>query len=163
MFRATLCSSSGGHLYQYNFWYNHCVLVAVRYAGQYLGLAALLPLKPKGPVQAYIRIALLCNWNQKDEVNEKISTTPSGIEPATSRLVAQCLNYLSLLTYLTSICLLTVLLTCICLTTGFFLCDLEISRAVPHVSWRHTGAIYRHMRYVITCVGARVVEGVGKQ
>jgi hypothetical protein len=37
--------------------------------------------------------------------------------------------------------------------------DLEISRAVPHFSWRHTGAIDRHMRYVITCVGARVVGG----
>ena len=23
MFRATLCSSSGGQLYEYNFWYNH--------------------------------------------------------------------------------------------------------------------------------------------
>jgi hypothetical protein len=34
MFRATMCSSSGGQLYEYNFWYNHCVLVAVRYAGQ---------------------------------------------------------------------------------------------------------------------------------
>jgi hypothetical protein len=30
MFRATLYSSSGGQLYEYNFWYNHCVLVAVR-------------------------------------------------------------------------------------------------------------------------------------
>jgi hypothetical protein len=27
MFRATLCSSSGGQLYEYNFWYNHSVLV----------------------------------------------------------------------------------------------------------------------------------------
>jgi len=34
MFRATLCSSSGGKLYEYNFWYNYSVLVAVRYAGQ---------------------------------------------------------------------------------------------------------------------------------
>ena len=34
MFRATMCSSSGGQLYEYNFWYNHSVLVAVRYAGQ---------------------------------------------------------------------------------------------------------------------------------
>jgi len=33
-FRATLYSSSGGQLYQYNFWYNYCVLVAVRYARQ---------------------------------------------------------------------------------------------------------------------------------
>jgi len=31
MFRATLCSSSG-QLYQYNIWYNYCVLVAVRWA-----------------------------------------------------------------------------------------------------------------------------------
>jgi len=31
MFRATVCSSSGGQLYEYNIWYNHCVLVAVRY------------------------------------------------------------------------------------------------------------------------------------
>jgi len=29
-----MCSSSGGQLYEYNFWYNHCVLVAIRYAGQ---------------------------------------------------------------------------------------------------------------------------------
>ena len=34
MFPATMFSSSGGQLYEYNFWYNHCVLVAVRYAGQ---------------------------------------------------------------------------------------------------------------------------------
>ena len=34
MFRATLCSSSGGQLYLYNFWYNYSVLVVVRYAGQ---------------------------------------------------------------------------------------------------------------------------------
>jgi len=34
MFRATLCSSPGGQLYSYDFWYNHCVLVTVRYAGQ---------------------------------------------------------------------------------------------------------------------------------
>jgi len=31
MFRATMCSSSGGQLYQYNIWYNQCVLVAVQY------------------------------------------------------------------------------------------------------------------------------------
>jgi hypothetical protein len=31
---ATLCSSSGGQSYEYNFWYDHSVLVAVRYAGQ---------------------------------------------------------------------------------------------------------------------------------
>jgi len=29
-----MCSSSGGQLYEYNFWYNHSVLVAVRYAGR---------------------------------------------------------------------------------------------------------------------------------
>jgi len=34
MFRATLCSSSGGQLYEYNFWYNHSMLVTVRYASQ---------------------------------------------------------------------------------------------------------------------------------
>jgi len=34
MFPATMCSSSGGLLYEYNFWYNHSVLVAVWYAGQ---------------------------------------------------------------------------------------------------------------------------------
>jgi len=34
MFRATMCSSSGGKSYEYNFWYNHSVLVAVRYTGQ---------------------------------------------------------------------------------------------------------------------------------
>jgi len=27
MFRATMFSSSGGQLYEYNFWYNHSVLV----------------------------------------------------------------------------------------------------------------------------------------
>jgi hypothetical protein len=40
-----------------------------------------------------------------------------------------------------------------------FSCDLEISAAVPHFSWRHTGAIDRYMRYVITCVEARVMGG----
>ena len=34
MFRPPLCSSSGGQLYEYNFWYNHSVLVAVRYTGR---------------------------------------------------------------------------------------------------------------------------------
>jgi len=34
MFQATLCSSSAGQMYEYNFWYNHSVLVAVQYAGQ---------------------------------------------------------------------------------------------------------------------------------
>jgi len=34
MFQATMCSSSGRQLYEYNFWYSHSVLVAVRYAGQ---------------------------------------------------------------------------------------------------------------------------------
>jgi len=34
MFQATMCSPSGGQLYEYNFWYNHSVLVAVWYAGQ---------------------------------------------------------------------------------------------------------------------------------
>ena len=34
MFRAPLFSSSGGQLYEYKFWYNHSVLVAVRYAGR---------------------------------------------------------------------------------------------------------------------------------
>jgi len=33
MFRSTMCSSSGGELYEYNFWYNHSVLVAVRHDG----------------------------------------------------------------------------------------------------------------------------------
>jgi len=32
MFLATLCSSSEGQLYEFNFWCNHSVLVAVRYA-----------------------------------------------------------------------------------------------------------------------------------
>jgi len=31
MFRATMSSSSGVQLYEYNFWYNRSVLVAVRY------------------------------------------------------------------------------------------------------------------------------------
>jgi len=34
MFRATMCSSSGGQLYEYNLWYNHSVLVAVQYTGR---------------------------------------------------------------------------------------------------------------------------------
>jgi hypothetical protein len=34
MFQATLCSSSGGQLYKYNFCYNYCVLVAVWYVGE---------------------------------------------------------------------------------------------------------------------------------
>jgi len=32
MFRATMCSPSGGQLYEYKIWYNKSVLVAVRYA-----------------------------------------------------------------------------------------------------------------------------------
>jgi len=31
MFRTTLCSSSGGQLYEYNIWYSHSVLVVFRY------------------------------------------------------------------------------------------------------------------------------------
>jgi hypothetical protein len=31
MFRATPCSSAGEKWYEYNIWYNHCVLVVVRY------------------------------------------------------------------------------------------------------------------------------------
>jgi hypothetical protein len=42
---------------------------------------------------------------------------------------------------------------------ALFHMTLAVSRAVPHFSWRHTGAIDRHMRYVITCVEARVVGG----
>jgi len=34
LFRATMCSSSEGQLYKYNFWYNHSLLVVIRYAGQ---------------------------------------------------------------------------------------------------------------------------------
>jgi len=34
MFPATMCSSSEGQLYEYNFWYDHSVLVAVQYSGQ---------------------------------------------------------------------------------------------------------------------------------
>jgi len=34
MLRATICSSSGGQLYEYNFWYNHSVLVVIQYAGE---------------------------------------------------------------------------------------------------------------------------------
>jgi len=33
MFRATMCSSSEGQLYEYNIWYNHSLLVAIRTAG----------------------------------------------------------------------------------------------------------------------------------
>ena len=33
MFQATMCSSSGGQMYENNFWYDHSVLVAVRYEG----------------------------------------------------------------------------------------------------------------------------------
>jgi len=35
MFRATVYSSSGGQLYEYNLWYNHSVLVAGRYTGNF--------------------------------------------------------------------------------------------------------------------------------
>jgi len=34
MFRGTMCSSSEGQMYEYYFWYNHSVLVAVRYTGR---------------------------------------------------------------------------------------------------------------------------------
>jgi len=34
MFRVTMCSSSGGQMYEYNFWYNYSVSVAVRYTGR---------------------------------------------------------------------------------------------------------------------------------
>jgi hypothetical protein len=34
MFPATMCSSSGEQLYEYNFWYNHSILVAVWYTDQ---------------------------------------------------------------------------------------------------------------------------------
>jgi len=34
MFWAPLFPSLGGKLYEYNFWYNHSVLVAFRYAGR---------------------------------------------------------------------------------------------------------------------------------
>jgi hypothetical protein len=34
MFQATVCSSPGGQLYEYNFWYNHSALVTVQYAGR---------------------------------------------------------------------------------------------------------------------------------
>jgi len=34
MFQANMCSSSGGQLYEYNFWHNHSVLVGVWYAVQ---------------------------------------------------------------------------------------------------------------------------------
>jgi hypothetical protein len=35
MFRATMCSSSGGKLYEYNFWPNHSVIVACIPEGHY--------------------------------------------------------------------------------------------------------------------------------
>jgi len=34
MLQATLCSSSGGQLHEYHFWFIHSVLVAVRYMGR---------------------------------------------------------------------------------------------------------------------------------
>jgi len=61
MFRATLCSSSGGQLYEYNFWYNHCVLVVVRYAGQvgHLDLHTGRPLTQNDYIRSCIHTTVL--------------------------------------------------------------------------------------------------------
>jgi len=52
-----MCSSSGGQLYEYNFWYNHCVLVAVRYAGQE-GTSADLTVSDNRHMIYFVN----CNW-----------------------------------------------------------------------------------------------------
>jgi len=51
MFRATVCSSSGGQLYEYNIWYNYCVLVAVQYTGR--------PLTQSNYTRSYINTVVL--------------------------------------------------------------------------------------------------------
>jgi hypothetical protein len=45
MFQVTMCSSSGGQLYEFNFWYYYSVLVAGRYAGK--ELTAYRPARPR--------------------------------------------------------------------------------------------------------------------
>jgi len=57
MFRATLYSSSGGQLYEYNFWCNHCVLVAARYV---MPCRLINPLKPELNPICYL-LALLAH------------------------------------------------------------------------------------------------------
>jgi len=65
MFRGTLCSSSGGELYEYSFWYNHSVLVDVRYAGQggtrdfHLDLHTRRPLTQSNYTRSCIRTIVL--------------------------------------------------------------------------------------------------------
>jgi len=63
MFRTTLCSSSGGQLYEYNFWYNHSVLLAVRYAG--LDLHTGRPLTQSDYTRICIHIIVLLRKNTK--------------------------------------------------------------------------------------------------
>jgi len=59
MFRANLCSSSGGQLYSYNFWYNHSVLMAVRYAEILIDLHTGRPLTHSNYTRSCINTIIL--------------------------------------------------------------------------------------------------------
>jgi hypothetical protein len=54
-----MCSFSGGQLYEYNFWYNHSVLMAVRFAGQELDLHTGRPLTQSDYIRSCIHTIVL--------------------------------------------------------------------------------------------------------